>query len=147
MFIQQNFKKFFLFAVILVFGMVFLVEIVFADLTKQDMEEIRKIIKEEIYHVDKRIDELKIEIKDVRTEIKDVRTEMKDFMLWGFGIIFFGILTLVGFVLWDRRSALAPAIRQQEVLAKKGEAMERALRELAMKEPRFAEALKIAGLL
>ncbi len=130
----------------------------YCELTKQDVEEIRKIIREEIQHVDKKIDNLRIElrmeikdvraeIKDVRTEMKDVRTEMKDFMLWGFGTIFFGMLTLVGFVLWDRRSALAPAIRRQEILERKEDAIERALKDFAMKEPRFAEVLRVAGLL
>ncbi len=36
--------------------------------------------------------------------------ELKDFMLWGFGITFAGMFALIGFVIWDRRSALAPAV-------------------------------------
>ncbi len=33
-------------------------------------------------------------------------------MLWGFGVLFAGMMSLIGFVIWDRRSALAPAIRK-----------------------------------
>ncbi len=139
MFAQQNFKKFFLFAVILVLGIVSLTGIASADLTKQDIEEIRMIIKDEIQHVHDRIDNL-----DKRIDGLDKRMDgLQNMML----CVLAGIFSLIGFVLWDRRSALAPAIRKQEALEKKGDAIERALREFAMKEPRFAEALKFAGLL
>lgn len=47
------------------------------------------------------------EIRDVRGEITAVKSEIKEFMLWGFGVTFAGIFALIGFVLWDRRTALA----------------------------------------
>lgn len=103
----------------------------FAELTRSD-------IKEEIQHVDKQIDDLKTEVRGIRSEItgirteikveskdimseinavrsdlqgliKDVRSDLQSFLLWGFGIVFAGIFALIGFVLWDRRTALAPA--------------------------------------
>jgi len=106
----------------------------FAELTRSD-------IKEEIQHVDKRIDDLKTEVQGIRSEItgirteikveskdikseinavqsdlqgliKDVRSDLQSFLLWGFGIVFAGIFALIGFALWDRRTALAPAIRK-----------------------------------
>jgi len=124
----------------------------FAELTRSD-------IKEEIQHVDKRIDDLRTEVqgirseitgirtevkaesKDIRSEItgirteiaeegkdirleinavrldlqdliKDVRSDLQSFLLWGFGIVFAGIFALIGFVLWDRRTAIAPATRK-----------------------------------
>ncbi|MEJ7620102.1 MAG: hypothetical protein WKI46_04710 [Aquificaceae bacterium] len=36
-------------------------------------------------------------------------------MLWGFGVLFAGMMSLIGFVIWDRRSALAPAERQRSL--------------------------------
>gem|GEM_PF-1362460 len=36
--------------------------------------------------------------------------DLKTFMLWGFGILFGGMGLLIGFVIWDRRTALAPAV-------------------------------------
>ncbi len=51
--------------------------------------------------------------KDIRSDlqglIKDVRSDLQSFLLWGFGIVFAGIFAFIGFVLWDRRTALAPA--------------------------------------
>ncbi|QID33967.1 hypothetical protein [Pampinifervens florentissimum] len=47
-------------------------------------------------------------IEDTNKRIDDVIS----IMLWGFGVLFAGMMTLIGFVLWDRRTALAPAIRK-----------------------------------
>jgi hypothetical protein len=38
--------------------------------------------------------------------------ELREFLLWGFGVTFARMFALVGFVIWDRRSALAPAVRR-----------------------------------
>jgi len=68
-------------------------------------------------------------------------------MLWGFGITFAGMFALIGFVLWDRRTALAPAVKKIEVLEKKEDRLEDALKEFAQKEPGLAKALRFAGIL
>lgn len=163
----------------------------FAELTRSD-------IKEEIQHVDKRIDDLRTEVQGIRSEIagirteikaesedirseinavrsdlqglikdvrsdlqisikdirsdlqisiKDVRSDLQNFLLWGFGIVFAGIFALIGFVLWDRRTALAPAIRKNQELEERENKVESALKEYAEKEPRLKEALKHAGLM
>lgn len=44
----------------------------------------------------------------IRTEMGSMRTEILGFMKWGFGLLFTGMLILVGFILWDRRSTLQP---------------------------------------
>ena len=152
----------------------------FAELTRSD-------IKEEIQHVDKRIDDLRTEVQGIRSEItgirteikaesedirseinavrsdlqgliedarsdlqssiKDVRSDLQSFLLWGFGIVFAGIFALIGFVLWDRRTALAPAIRKNQELEERENKVESALKEYAEKEPRLKEAMKHAGLM
>jgi hypothetical protein len=33
---------------------------------------------------------------------------LQTFMLWGFGILFSGMGILIGLVMWDRRTAIAP---------------------------------------
>jgi hypothetical protein len=73
--------------------------------------------------------------------------ELSDLLLWGFGVLFSGMLVLVGFVLWDRRTALVPAVRHMEGLKEREERLETALREYASKSPELAEALKKMGLL
>ena len=68
-------------------------------------------------------------------------------ILGGFGVVFAGIFALIGFVLWDRRTALAPAIRKNQELEERGLRLEKALREYAQKEPKLAEILRSMGIL
>jgi len=49
---------------------------------------------------------------------------------------------LIGFVIWDRRTALAPAIKKNKELEERGDLLERALKEFAKVEPKLAEILK-----
>ena len=87
------------------------------------------------------------QVDDVRKQVDDVRKELKDFMLWGFGITFAGMFALIGFVIWDRRSALAPAVTRLQELADHEARVERALKEMAQRDPNVAEALRHVGLL
>jgi hypothetical protein len=54
---------------------------------------------------------------------------------------------LMGFVLWDRRTALAPAIKKSKELEEREELLERALKEFAKQEPRLAEVLRTMRLM
>lgn len=100
------------------------------------LKEFKESVDKRIESVDKRIDNV-----DKRIE----RLEMV--MMGGFGLLFTSMIGLVGFVLWDRRTALAPAIRASREVAEREDRIERALQELAQTDPRVAEALKRVGLL
>jgi DNA anti-recombination protein RmuC len=63
--------------------------------------------------------------KELQAQIINTRKELKDFMLWGFGVTFAGMFALIGFVIWDRRSALAPAVTRIRMLEERDERMER----------------------
>lgn len=69
------------------------------------------------------------------------------FMLWGFGILFGGMGILIGFVIWDRRTALSPVVRKNKEVEEKEELLEKALKEYAKGEPKLLEVLKSLGLL
>jgi len=62
-------------------------------------------------------------------------------------VILGGIIALIGFVIWDRRTAVAPVARKNRELGERVEVLEKALREYAKKEPRLAEVLRNVGLL
>ncbi len=118
-----------------------------------DREIIERLIRleEGQKRIEQEMGSLREEIKKVREdlggEIKDVRREMKEFLLWGFGVTFAGIFMLIGFVIWNRRTAIAPVIRQTKEMEKREELTVRALKEYAREEPRLAEILKSLGLL
>jgi len=90
--------------------------------------------------VEQRIDKLEASLNQ---RIDDLR----QLMLWGFGLTFTGMFALVGFVLWDRRTALAPAVRRFEDLQDRQRRIEEALRQLAKENPKVAESLRNLGLL
>ncbi len=119
----------------------------------EDIKDLRDH-KERLIRIEERMvtkEELKAEIKELRTEFKTeinaFRSELKDFMLWGFGVTFAGIFALIGFVLWDRRTALAPAVRKGRELEEREEKIERALKEISLKDDNVREALRRVGLL
>jgi len=90
--------------------------------------------------VEQRIDKLEASLNQ---RIDDLR----QLMLWGFGLTFTGMFALVGFVLWDRRTALAPAVRRFEDLQDRQRRIEEALRQLSKENPKLAESLRNLGLL
>ncbi|MBF0466780.1 MAG: hypothetical protein HQK88_09845 [Nitrospirae bacterium] len=90
-------------------------------------------------------------IDDLKADMNRKFDQMTTFMLWGFGILFglffSGMGFLMGFVLWDRRTALAPAVRKTKELEERAELLEKALKEVSIKNPDIKEALKHVGLL
>jgi len=100
------------------------------------LEEGQKALMQRIEDTNKRIDDTNRRIDDVI-----------NIMLWGFGVLFAGMMTLIGFVIWDRRTALAPAIKRTRDLEEREEKIERVLRELARKMPEVKEAMQKEGLL
>lgn len=97
--------------------------------------------------VDKRIGEFR-ESVDRRFEQVDRRFEEIITFMWILGSVFGGLVAVtVGIAVWDRRTALAPALRRSQQVEEREERIERALKELAQKDPNVAEALRHAGLL
>ncbi len=86
-------------------------------------------------------------IDGVQTNLAQRIDDLRQLMLWGFGVTFAGMFALIGFVIWDRRTALAPAVRRIEDLQERERRLEAVLREYAAKSPELAESLKKVGLL
>ncbi len=111
------------------------------------LDEGQKAINQRFDDVNKRFD-------DMSNSFNRRFDELRGFMIWGFGVMFAGMWTLIGFVLWDRRSALAPAIRKNKELEEREDELERwkkkadmALKELAGNDVKVAEVLRHVGLL
>ena len=121
------------------------------DDTNRRLEEGFKALSQRIEEGDKalnlRIDDTNRRIDELKQDLGQRIEELRQTLLWGLGVMFAGMFALVGFVLRDRRSALAPAVRQMEGLREREEKLEAALREYAHKAPELAESLKKMGLL
>jgi phosphoglycerate-specific signal transduction histidine kinase len=110
------------------------------DDTNRRIDELNKALSQRIDDTNRRIDELK---QDIGQRLEELRQTL----LWGLGVTFAGMFALIGFVIWDRRSTLAPTVRQMEGLREREEKLEAALREYARQAPDLAESLRKMGLL
>ena len=113
------------------------------DIKITRLEEGQKNISQRIDKLDKRIDGLAGRIDGLAGRI-DGLTNM---VMGGFIAIFFGIFSLIGFVIWDRRTALSPVIIKTKELEEKKDLNLKVLKEYALKEPKMAEVLKTLGLM
>jgi chaperonin cofactor prefoldin len=92
--------------------------------------------------------EKRIEALEKRMDGIEKRIDfLQEILLAGFSTLLIGMMTLIGFVLWDRRTALAPAIRKNRELEERGERLEKALKEYARQEPKLTQILRSFGLL
>ncbi len=62
-------------------------------------------------------------------------------------VLLSGMFVLVGFILWDRRTTLAPVVRATKELEAYNEKLTLAIKEKAEKDPELKEALRHAGLM
>ena len=89
-------------------------------------------VETQIQALDKRID-------DVHLQINRLEDKFDSYFMWGFGLVLMSIFGLIGFVIYDRRTTLAPVENKTERIIK-------ALREASEKDPVLMEALKRTAL-
>ena len=106
------------------------------DSLDKRIDGIEKSLSQRIDGLDKRIDSVE---KSLSQRIDSLENLMY--------IMIAGIFGLIGFVVWDRRTALKPAMDRIGKLEREEEDLKRALREYAKQEPGFAEILKNIGIL
>ena len=145
--------KLFSFIAIFFFVVVF-IQSSFAALTKEDLEEIRAIVREEIEirmrGIDKQFEQI-----DKRFEQIDRRFEQIMNFMWILVVIFVGITsTTIGFALWDRRTMVRPFEEKVKEIERSRTMNEdninrliQTLREIAKKDVEVADALKKFNLL
>jgi chaperonin cofactor prefoldin len=118
---------------------------VWAEEVPYTLEDRDRLIRVEtkIEEIDKRFKQIDKRFEQVERRIE----RLENVMIWGFGLLFTTMIGLVGFVLWDRRTALSPAIRKNKELEERNDKIEKALKEYAYKEPKLAEILRNVGLM
>lgn len=73
--------------------------------------------------------------------------QLRSLFYWGFGILFTLFLFNIGYTIWDRRTALKPALDKAEAADYRSLNITRALRDYAKDRPDLANFLKTHGLL
>ena len=109
----------------------------------QRLDDLEQRVSLRIDGLEQQIDGLEQQIDGLEQRIEALR----QLMLGGFGMVFAGMFALVGFVIWDRRSALAPAVRGLEEMREREHRLEEVLRKYAVRVPELAEELRRARLL
>ena len=114
-------------------------------------EEFTQKDRERLIRLETKVEEgqkaLQRQITDPRSDLHRQTEDLKVLILWGFGILFGGMGLLIGFVIWDRRTALEPVAKKYKELEDQGEKYKRALKEYANAEPKLAEILRSLNLL
>jgi len=114
-------------------------------------EEFTQKDRERLIRLETKVEEgqkaLQRQITDLKVDTQRQTDDLKVLILWGFGILFGGMGLLIGFVIWDRRTALEPVAKKYRELEEQGEKYNKALKEYARVEPKLAEILRSLNLL
>ncbi len=131
----------------------------FASFVLQSFSQSREVPftlddRDRIMRTEEKLDALK---EEVNVKIESLRNEMNakfdaidskvETLYWGFGILIAIMLFMLGFIIWDRRTALDPVRHKTVTHEERLNKLEFITREQAKKDPAFAELLKLAGLL
>ena len=108
------------------------------------------------------ITEAKLNSLDVRFEsingsISSLETKMDvkfdsinsriDYLFWLLGVLFTLMIFMLGYIIWDRRTAMKPALEQAMKADENSRNLITMLREYSKKHPDLAEILRIHGML
>ena len=85
--------------------------------------------------IDTKFESQQLQINNLKDSIGDIKV----LLLWGFGIMFSLFLFMLGYMIWDRRTALNPVRIKTETISN-------ILRDFAKENVKFAEILRSYGL-
>jgi len=86
-----------------------------------------------------KVDALDKRIDDIHLQINRLEDKFDSYFMWGFGLVLMSIFGLIGFIIYDRRTTLAPVENKTERIIK-------VLKEAAENDPVLREALKKTAL-
>nr|AIM41338.1 hypothetical protein Mcas_0743 [Candidatus Magnetobacterium casensis]AMP41586.1 hypothetical protein [uncultured Nitrospirota bacterium] len=113
------------------------------DATNQRIDDALKAVNQRFDSVNERFDSVNQRFDSVNQRIDDLRGLIYVMI----SVTVSGMLFIVGFALWDRRTILAPLAKTTKELEAHTEKLTLAIKAKAEKDPELKEALKHAGLL
>ena len=121
--------------------------------TLDDRDRIIKL-EEKINSLDNKIESLR---NEMNTRFETVETkfysqqqqisDIKNMFYWGFGIMITLMIFMMGYMIWDRRTALNPVSEKTYSLNVRTEKLESALIALSKNDKKLAEVLRTFGIL
>jgi len=95
--------------------------------------------RDRMIQVEAKVDALSARFDQVDKRIDRLEDKFDTYFTWGFGLVLGAIFALFGFIIFDRRTTLAPVRREQEKLLE-------VLKELGKEDVKIREALKKVAL-
>jgi len=92
--------------------------------------------------MDAKFETLLQQFDNIEKRLDDIQT----LLYWGFGILFSLMIFMLGFIIWDRRTTLAPVKLDLQVLKKENEMMKEIFRKQSESQPQLREILRNAGI-
>jgi len=120
-----------------------------AQNTQRDDEIIERLIRLEMQMAAMN-EKFEIQMTAMNGRIDDLRS-LVYVVLGGIMTLICGLLAMMGYVMWDRRTVITPVVKKTKELEQGFEdekvVLWKVLKGYARVEPRFAEVLKTAGML
>jgi len=79
------------------------------------------------------------QVEALNSQVNRLEDKFDSYFMWGFGLVLMSIFGLIGFIIYDRRTTLAPVESKTDRIIK-------VLKEAAEKDPVLREALKKTAL-
>jgi len=95
--------------------------------------------RDRMIQVETKVDALSARFDQVDKRMDLLEDKFDTYFTWGFGLVLGAIFALFGFIIFDRRTTLAPVRREQEKLLE-------VLKELGKEDVKIREALKKVAL-
>jgi len=95
--------------------------------------------RDRLVRIETKVESLDKRIDDIHFQINRLEDKFDSYFMWGFGLVLMSIFGLIGFIIYDRRTTLAPVENKTERIIK-------VLKEAAEKDPALREALKNTAL-
>ena len=108
--------------------------------TEQKIESLRNEMNTRFEVMEAKFDS---KFESQRRQLDDIKT----LFYWGFGILITLMVFMMGYIIWDRRTALNPVREKTFSLSNRTEKLEKALIELSKTDKRLAEVLSTFGIL
>jgi hypothetical protein len=86
---------------------------------------------------------MELRFENQQRQLDDIKT----LFYWGFGILITLFIFMLGYMIWDRRTAMRPALEQASRAEESSRTLIAMLREYAKKHPDLAEILRTHGIL
>ncbi|MBU2445985.1 MAG: hypothetical protein KJ666_10525 [Bacteroidetes bacterium] len=112
------------------------------DYTLEDRERLIRV-EEGLKAIQKQIDQ---RFETIELSINRRLDKLNTFMFWGLGILFIGMLLVVSFTLWYRRSMISPVIKKNQKLLEENKIIKEILREYAQTDEKLLSVAKKFGL-